>query len=90
MKRYNNNNDNTSFIQGKRKNRLNYTSNCHPGTVKIRKTYFAKKLITSCYLLRHVSCPIGHFRVPKPLIFKTRLSAKPFCDNEFHLNENEK
>lgn len=47
MKRYNNNNynnnDNTSFIQGKRKNRLNYTSNCHPGTVKIRKTYFAIK-----------------------------------------------
>ena len=32
----------------------------------------------------------GRFGVPKPLTFKTRLSEKPSCENEFHLHANEK
>ena len=35
-------------------------------------------------------CSIGHFQVPKTVTFKTRLRAKPFCDNEFLLHQNKK
>ena len=31
----------------------------------------------------------GHFDFQK-FTFKTRLSAKPFCENEFYLHENKK
>ena len=33
---------------------------------------------------------MGHFRVPKTLTFKTRLSANLCCENEFYLNEHKK
>ena len=32
----------------------------------------------------------GPFEVPKTHTFKARLSAKPSCENEFHLHANEK
>ena len=33
---------------------------------------------------------MGHFRVPKPLTFKTRQVQNLSCENEFYLHENKR
>ena len=60
--------------------------------------FFINTLIsaTLCKILNafHISQKrldgLGHFRVPKPLAFKMRPSAQPFCENEFYSHKDDK
>ena len=38
----------------------------------------------------YINYATGHFRVLRALTFKTKLSAKLCCENEFYLHDNKK